>query len=153
MKKQFRSLFISLFVILWIIIFHYESLRYFYLSPLFGQNLPKLKLLFPPAGWIMFYNVDDSAGFVEVYGSRDKELFLIDPHDIFATRTIGFDNIHRNILSAVADPSISRQFCKFLNRKFPYYDRFIITTVYYPSLTKQSGVAVRQVKYQCSDSR
>ena len=98
----------------------------------------------------MFYNVDDSAGYVEVYGVKESTPFLIDAHDIFATRTIGFDNIHRNILSSVADPAMAKPFCKFLWRKFQYYERFIVTGVYYPSITKEPNKVLQQVKYQCA---
>src|SRR5438309_486667 len=85
--KNIRNTLISIFIILWIIVFHYESIRYFYLNPIFKRSLPKMKFLFPPAGWIMFYNVDDSYGLVEVLGVKDNILQVIDPHDILRTRT------------------------------------------------------------------
>src|SRR5437868_11707548 len=104
MKDQrLRNIIISLFVDLWIAVIHYESLRFFYLQPYFKRPLPKLKLLFPPAGWIMFYEVGDSDGFLEVYGIKGGDVQKIDPHDIIQVRTIGYDNIHRNILSQVSD--------------------------------------------------
>ncbi|MDO8580528.1 MAG: hypothetical protein Q7S13_03515, partial [Candidatus Omnitrophota bacterium] len=52
--KSVRNIFISLFVIVWLGIFHYESTRAFFLEPLFHRPLYKFKFLFPPAGWIMF---------------------------------------------------------------------------------------------------
>ena len=106
------------FVILWTLVFHYETLRANYLSPLvFGpprttaegrplrRQLPKLPLLFPPAGWIMFFNVDQSYGFAEIYGIRGNRPSLLDPHDIIETRSVGYDNIHRNVLIAALSPS------------------------------------------------
>src|SRR6185295_8127850 len=104
MNKSFRNILISIFVIFWILAFHYESIRYFYLQPHFKKTLWKVPYLFPPAGWIMFYNVGDNYGYVQVYGIKDKKIQPIDAHDIFRTRTIGFDNIHRDILSSVGDP-------------------------------------------------
>ena len=77
-----------IFIILWLGIFHYESIRYTYLNPLFQRNFPKFKFLFPPAGWIMFYHIDDDFGYVEVYGVKRGESQLLDPHEIFRTRTI-----------------------------------------------------------------
>ena len=150
-NERLRNSSITLFVIFWILLFHYESIRYFYLEPLFGKPLPKVKFLFPPAGWIMFYNVDDSYSFVEVYGFRGEKLQLLDPHDIFRTRTIGFDNIHRNVLSSVGDRHLAKSFCRFLNYRFPVFDRFVITSVYYPSITKEPYKRLQEVLYQCSE--
>lgn len=150
MDPRVRNIIISCFVIVWIAVFHYESTRYFYLQPFFNQPLPPVKLLFPPAGWIMFYSVDDSAGFVEIYGVADGVPVRIDPHDIIQTRTIMYDNIHRNILSEVADRDVKPAFCRFLRRKFPDFDNFAVTVVYYPSLTKMPHRKIQQVIYQCS---
>ncbi len=147
--KSIRNCLISLFVVAWTIVFHYESLRAFYLNPLFKRTLPKPKFLFPPAGWIMFFQVDDGYGFTEVYGIKNGKPQLIDPHDIFQTRTIMFDNIHRNILSTVADQHYARPFCGFLERKFPYFDNFMVSVVYYPHLAKERFERLQQVKYQC----
>ena|SRR3989338_10037798 len=147
---RIRNFFISIFCVIWIVVFHYESMRHFYLQPLLKRALPKLPLLFPPAGWIMFFNVDDSAGFVEVYGVTDGEPQRIDPHDIIQTRTIAYDNIHRNILSEVANPQLKPAFCKFMERKFPNFDNFLVTVVYYPSFTKTPHRKIQKVIYQCS---
>ena len=149
MSKRLRGVFISIFVTLFILAFHYESIRYFYLNPLFGKDLPKIKFLFPPAGWIMFYNVDDSAGFAEVYGVKNGYPQRIDPHDIIETRPIGYDNIRRNILSVVLSSEYKKQFCAFLERKFPGFDNFVITQVYYPSLTKIPRERMERVVYKC----
>jgi hypothetical protein len=61
-----RSRRISIFVVLWLFVFSYESLRQNYLGRWLHTALPKVMFLFPPAGWIMFYNVGDSTGWVEV---------------------------------------------------------------------------------------
>ncbi len=150
-NKKFRNTIISVFVVLWLAVFHYESIRHFYLEHLFGRTLPKVKFLFPPAGWIMFYNVGNGFTDVEVYGVKDKTLVLIDPHDIFRTRTIGFDNIHRGILGEVADPEMSRRFCPYLHRLFPYFDNFVIVGVYYPDMAKEPYEKRQAVQYQCRE--
>ena len=147
--KRLRHWFISLFVIVWTVVFHYESTRAFWLEPFFHRPLPKLKFLFPPAGWIMFYNVGDQFGFVEVYGFKDGQPELIDPHLILPTRPIGYDNIHRNALSAVLSQDIAPEFCRYLKRKFPYFDRFAVTYVQYPSLSKEPLKRLQQVMYVC----
>ena len=150
-SRKIQNTFITIFVVIWLAIFHYESIRYFYLEPLFGKTLPKVKFLFPPAGWIMFYNVGNGFGDVEVYGVKNDNLILIDPHDIFRVRTIGFDNIHRGILGEVADPEMRRTFCPYLHRLFPYFDNFVITTVYYPNMTKEPYERRLAIQYQCRE--
>ena len=52
---RLRNATISIFVVLWLFIFHYESTRIFYLNAATQSELPKFKFLFPPAGWIMFF--------------------------------------------------------------------------------------------------
>ena len=144
-----RNVWISLFVFVWIAVFHYETLRLNYLSPLAGRELPKLKFLYPPAGWIMFFTVDRSYGFAEVYGFRQGSPFLLDPHDIFATRAVGYDNIRRNVLITVLSPSASLPFCRYLRRKFPQYEQFSVVYAAYPDLVDQPSHVVHQVAYQC----
>jgi len=153
MPNKVRNVIISIFVILWLAVFHYESARYFYLQPLFNKPLPKVKFLFPPAGWIMFFNVDDVFGFVEVYGQKMKQSYIINPHEIIETRTIMYDNIHRNIMSTVGNGAYKYQFCEFLKRKFPDYDQFMITSIYYPSLTKNRFKQYRQIMYTCKGAK
>ncbi len=148
-NKRCANTLISLFVILWTIIFHYESIRYFYLTPWVKKPLPKVKFLFPPAGWIMFYNVEDSFGNVEVSGVKDGIPQMIDPHDIFRTRTIGFDNIHRGILGAVAGQEMQPSFCKYLSRRFSYFENFLVTVVYYPHMSEAPYERLQRVRYQC----
>lgn len=144
-----RNTWISIFVILWTLLFHYESIRYFYLNPFFHRDLPKMKFLFPPAGWIMFYNVDETCGFAEVYGIKNHHPEKIDPHRILATKAILYDNIHRNVLSSVLYESARPVFCRFLNRKFPEYEEFVILAAYYPSVIKEPGRKLSRVQYTC----
>ena len=143
---RWRRVSISVFVIFWILLFHYESLRAFYLSPLAGRPLSKFPLLFPPAGWIMFYEVDNSWSTAEVYGRKKiGEPEFIDPHRIFETRFVGFDNIHRNIMVNALDGRRTADFCGFLKRKFPEYDAFIVFLAGYPELVPKGG---RQKMYR-----
>ncbi|MBI3602031.1 MAG: hypothetical protein HY209_03965 [Candidatus Omnitrophica bacterium] len=144
-----RNIIISIFVVGWLVVFHYESTRHFYWEPLLGRPLPKMKFLFPPAGWIMFFNVDDSYGYTEVYGVKDGHPQMIDPHQILQTRAIGYDNINRNALVTVLSRDVSGPFCLFLHRKFPYFDSFLVTYVNYPSLTKRPFERLQAVAYEC----
>jgi len=159
--KRWRNILITLFVIGWTMVYHYMSLKHFYLEPLFKRPLPRVPMLFPPAGWIMFYNVGNESGEINVYGLKglnvqvhDQRMFVqgkeyqrIDPHDIFRTRTIFFDNIKRGLIyGAVGD---QKDFCDFLEFRFPYYDAFELRYITYPSLTKEPYKRVEQVYYQC----
>ena len=146
---RIRNVFITIFVILWTLLFHYESLRYFYLNPLLKRDLPQMKFLFPPAGWIMFFNVGDEFSYGEVYGLKDRQPQLIDPHLIFRTRTFGFDNIHRNVLSEAFVPYQQQPFCRYLRMKFPDFDNFVVTAVIYPSVVKTPSRRIVQVAYEC----
>lgn len=145
-----RNCLISVFVVMWLLVFHYESLRAFYLNPLFKRELPKVKFLFPPAGWIMFYHVSPQASNVEIFGLDANRLpQLIDPHDILQTRPIGYDNIHRGALFAFADPGNQGRTCAFLRRKFGYFSGFLVTYVQYPDVSKKRHDQQRYVLYQC----
>lgn len=144
-----RNIWISGFVIVWVTVFHYETLRLNYLSPLVGRELPKLKFLYPPAGWIMFYNVGRFYGAAEVYGVRDGQPNLIDPHDIFATRFVWYDNIRRNVLISVLSASAAPPFCRYLRRKFSQYDSFAIAYVVYPDLVDRPTDKLYQLAYRC----
>ena len=141
---------ISLFVIVWACVFLYESLRHSYLGPWLGRPLPKLPLLYPPAGWIMFFQVDKYYGFAEVYvlksGSKPEKL---DPHAIFATRGVGYDNIHRNMLVSVLDSRAGYAFCGYLRRKFPDNGGFVVVHAAYPDLIAEPDKVIRQVMYRC----
>jgi hypothetical protein len=144
-----RNRAITWFVICWTLLFHYETLRANYLSPLLKRELPKLHLLFPPAGWIMFFNIDRAYGFAEVYGIKDRTPMLLDPHDILETRAVGYDNIHRNVLIGVLYPQRAPQFCPFVKRKFPEYDSFAVVYAQYPDIVKTPERILRQVVYRC----
>lgn len=143
-----RKALISSFVVVWTALFHYESLRYNYLNRWFQADLPKLKLLFPPAGWIMFYRVDRSDGRAEVWGRRGAEAGLIDPHRIFATRWVGYDNIRRNVLITALNQAYAPSFCRYLRRKFPGYDGFVVMEVWTPSVLEPDR-QVKQLAYRC----
>ena len=149
MSTKLRNALIITFTILWSLLFHYESLRLRYLIPLFGRELPKCKFLFPPAGWIMFYEVDEREGHVEVYGVRNRQPELIDPHRIFATRWAGYDNIRRNIMITVLSRAYAESFCRFLRWKFPDYDGFVVAYAETPSVVERPRRVFRQVVYQC----
>ena len=147
--KAIRHSLISVFVVVWLALFHYESLRALYLNPFFGRNLPKFKFLFPPAGWIMFFNVGEEYSYAEVYGIKNAKPQLIDPHLIFQTRPIGYDNINRNVLSVVLSPEMARPFCGFMKRKFPYFDKIVVTAVQYPHVSQNSLERRQKIWYEC----
>ena len=147
--NQTRNSWITAFVVVWTLVFHYESTRFFYLNPFFKRELPKIKFLFPPAGWIMFFNIDQSYTMAEVYGVKEGKPELIDSHKIFATQAIGYDNIHRNVLSSVLYPQRKEDFCRFLKRKFPNDEGFLVAAVYYPSVIKEPAKKLYKVMYQC----
>ena len=148
-KRRRHNRLISIFVILWTVIFHYESTRHFYLDPFFGRPLPKVRFLFPPAGWIMFYHVDDSYGLAEIYRLNGTDAQFIDPHAIFETKAVLYDNIHRNVLSTVLSPYYQQDICRFLKRKFPDSPEFLIAAVYYPSVTKTPQKKLYRIDYIC----
>ena len=144
-----RSIPLTWFVICWTLVFQYETLRASYLSPFLGRELPKLPLLFPPAGWIMFYNIDRTYGFAEVSGIRNGMPTTLDPHRIFATRAVGYDNIHRNVLISVLSRAHQPSFCRYLMRKFPEYDAFAVVYGEYPDLIQTPERILYQVAYRC----
>ncbi len=148
-QRKIRNILITVFVIAWTLLFHYESTRLFYLSPLVWKELPKTRFLFPPAGWIMFYTVPESEGRAEVHGLKGKERELIDPHRIFENRWIGYDNIRRNVLSTVLNPVYARDFCRYLRRKFPDYDIFEVKHVVYPSNIRYPEKKIVETLYRC----
>ena len=148
--SRWRRCAITVFVAVWLIVFHYESLRARYLSPLVGHELPKLPLLFPPAGWIMFYQVDQAHGSAEVYGIRDGQPTPIDPHRIFATRFVWYDNIRRNILVSVLSIPYGPSFCRYLRRKFPEYEEFAVVYAQRPDVVRQPDRMIRKVLYRCT---
>ena len=144
-----RNAAITWFVICWLSVLLYETFRYNYLSPLIGRPLPKLALLFPPAGWIMFYEVDNTYGFAEVYGMRGGQPSMIDPHDIFETKAVGYDNIHRNVLVGVLSQDRAPAFCRYLRRKFPQHESFAVLYGQYPDVIAEPRRVEYRVAYRC----
>ena len=149
--KKIRNIVITLFVLTYGFAFHYESLRHFYLNPIFNKDLPKIKLLFPPAGWIMFYNVGSQYGHTEVYGVKNNVNQKIDPHEIFRVRTLGYDNIHRGILGVVTYRQKAPLFCAYLKKRFDYFDEFLVVSNYYPSFVEEPFNQKQFVQYKCTD--
>ena len=145
-----RHIFITVLVCLWLALFTYETFRGFQLKVLLKRDLPKTRFLFPPAGWIMFYKVGSTGGFYEVYGMKNKKPQLIDPHDIFRTRTIGYDNLHRGILGSAAQKRRGQDFCRFLRYRFPYFDEFVISGVYLPKMVENPYERYDNVQYKCT---
>ncbi len=98
----------------------------------------------------MFFNVDDHAANVEIFGIKEgKPAQLIDPHQIFQTRQIAYDNIHRGVMFSFMAEHARPQACRFLLRKFPYFQKFLVTYVEYPSPSKSPMEQNRYVIYQC----
>lgn len=153
MTKPWRNRVITCFVIVWILAFHYESLRAFYLDPLAGRPLPKIKFLFPPAGWIMFYKVDQDYGHVRVIGYKNGQNFEIDPHEIFRVRTIGYDNVHRGVISAAASSRNREAFCNHLYRRFDAVDSFTVVSTYYPNFVEKPYEQYSQILYSCPERK
>ena len=146
---KWRDRFITFFVILWCLAFHYESVRYFYLQPLLKRPLPKIKFLFPPAGWIMFYHVDSGYAHNRIFGVKNSQSYEIDPHEVFRVRTIGFDNVHRGVVSGAASQRYRYAFCKQLYTRFKGNDNFIIVQDYYPDFVNEPYKRYQQVLYDC----
>ncbi len=144
-----RNTLITWFVIGWTLLFQYETLRAHYLSPLAGRPLPKMALLFPPAGWIMFFRVEPAYHFAVVHGIRRGQPIALDPHAIFETRAVGYDNIRRNVLVGVLYRETAGPFCGYLHRKFPAYDRFHVFSGAYPDLISAPERVVYEPAYQC----
>jgi hypothetical protein len=151
MTTHSRNKLISIFVLVWLAVFYYESTCYYYLQPALKRELPRLKFLFPPAGWIMFYNITGNFNYAEVYGVKNGVPQLIDPHQILQTRAIGYDNINRNALITVLSPGMADSFCPYLKRKFPYFDKFLVTYVEFPNLTEEPFDKRQAVAYTCGE--
>lgn len=147
---RWRNRWISVFVVFWLILFHYETFRLFYLSSWLDRPLPKTPLLFPPAGWIMFYQIDNGYGHAEVYGVKGTQTAIIPPHEIFETDAVGYDNIRRNVLIGVLYEERAARFCHFLKRKFPKYSAFVVAYAQYPDVIEQPGKVHRKVMYRCN---
>ena len=140
---------VNLFVVCWSLLFFYETFRTNYLSPLAGHRLPKFTLLFPPAGWIMFFNVDPGYGFAEVYGLRNGQHEMIDPHLIFHTKAVGYDNIRRNVLVSVLSQEAAEPFCHYLKWRLPRYEAFAVVYAQYSDTVNAPDQISRHVAYRC----
>ena len=147
--NNWRNRIITVFVILWSLAFHYESIRHFYLEIPFKRHFPKIKFLFPPAGWIMFYHVDAADANVRIFGFKGGQGFEIDPHEVFRVRTIGYDNIHRGVVSAAASNDNKDAFCRQLHRRFKDVDSFRVIYTYYPNFIKDPFEQYEQILYSC----
>lgn len=124
----------------WTLLFHYESLRYCYLEPLFRQYLPKVPFLFPRYGWLMYYKLANAWYSIQVYGVRkDKGPEPIDSHRILTTKPVGYDPIRRNLLTEVVPPKSVPDFCRYLERKFPEYDNFLLMFEGYEPLAPEKS--------------
>jgi hypothetical protein len=150
-NKKTQNILITLFVIVWLLLFTYESVKTFYLEPFFKRPLAKTKFLFPPAGWIMYFNVDDTFGYYEVFGVKGTNIVPLDPHEVIRTRTIMFDNIHRGILGTAANQAHAPKFCRYLKFRFPEFDKFVVTGNYYPSISKEPYNRIQKILYQCTE--
>ena len=146
-----RNTAINVFVTCWLLLFGYETFRAGYLSPLLGRRLPKFPLLFPPAGWIMFFNVDRTYGFAQVYAlpRGGTSPVKLDPHDIFETTAVGYDNIRRNVLVGVLSRDRAPAFCRYLRRKFPQYGAFAVVYSQYPDVVDEPTRVLSQLAYRC----
>lgn len=153
-SRRVRNTYISIFVVLWLALFQYESLRGFFFNGYLKQEFPKTRFLFPPAGWIMFYTVEPEGGYYEVVGVKGRQRHVIDPHEIFRVRTIGYDNIHRGILGSAYSPSnphVAATFCRYLNSRFPEFDRFYFMGYFYPNIIEKPFDRRERIIYQCDE--
>ena len=97
----------------------------------------------------MFYQVDRSYGSAEVYGETPDQRALIDPHRIFSTKGVGYDNSRRNLLIGVAYRERAADFCRYLRRKFPEYPAFEVAYAHAPDIVDHPDQVLRQVLYRC----
>ena len=99
----------------------------------------------------MFYHVDSAYGHRRVFGMKDDQVFEIDPHEIFRVRTIGYDNIHRGVISSAASERNKRAFCQHLYKRFENFDNFRILFTYYPNFITDPHLRYQQVLYSCKE--
>ncbi|MCA9395026.1 MAG: hypothetical protein KC900_12550 [Candidatus Omnitrophica bacterium] len=154
-NARVRNTYISIFIIFWLALFQYESVRGFLLNDRWKLNAPKTRFLFPPAGWIMFYTVEPEAGYFEVLGVKGRQTHVIDPHHIFRVRTIGYDNIHRGILGTAYNPDnpyVAADFCRYLNYRFPDFDEFLFMGYFYPNIIEKPFDRRQRIIYRCDET-
>ena len=97
----------------------------------------------------MFFNVDCGYGFAEVYGLRSGQHEMIDPHKIFQTKAVGYDNIRRNVAVGVLSQEAVGPFCRYLKWKFPAYEAFTVVYAQYPDIVNTPDQISRHVAYRC----
>ncbi len=155
-EQRLRDCFINYFVVIWLFLFFYYNTRSFLLEPFLRGafrnptlTLEGNKFLFPPAGPIMFYNVNSAFGHHRVLGIKNEEAFELDPHDIYLTRTFFYDNVHRGVLGEIGDLSNAPSFCYTMYRRMPEFDDFVVTLRVYPSLTTSRYVYREKLIYHC----
>ncbi|MBI3324572.1 MAG: hypothetical protein HYZ92_04760, partial [Candidatus Omnitrophica bacterium] len=90
-----------------------------------------------------------SYGFAEVYGLQQGRPALVDPHEIFPTRFVWYDNIHRNVLISVLSNQAAPGCCRYLHRKFPQYEAFAVAYAVYPDVVNSPSQIYRQLAYRC----
>ena len=154
--SRLRDQFISIFVVIWLLVFMYNTARHFLLRPLWTKFFPQSaiefpinKFLFPPAGPIMFYNVDDSFGSFRVSGIKDGQLYELNPHQVVLNRTLFYDNIHRGVLGVVAARESIPDFCRMMVRRFPEFDDIAVGIRQYPSLIRSRTLYKEGWLYRC----
>ncbi|GEM_PF-978650 len=157
-RRELRDRFISCFVVIWLVLFFYNNTRHMLLEPFFRKslhnptfNLAMNKFLFPPAGPIMFYDVGDAFGYHKVFGIKGGQIFELDPHQIYLSRTLFYDNVHRGVLGDIADPGNIPLFCRVMHRRMPEFDDFAVVFRVYPSLMESRYQYRDGLRYRCGD--
>jgi hypothetical protein len=97
----------------------------------------------------MFFHVDERYGLCEVYRGTPGGPIRIDPHAIFETKAVGYDNIHRNMLVSVLDRRLGPAFCAYLRRKFPGNKGFAVVHAQYPDVIRRPDRLLRGLAYRC----
>ena len=147
--KKGRKILISLLILAGMVLFHYESIRFLYLSPALGR-LPEIPFLFPKNGWTLFYKFENFWVNLEVFGSpKGKNPEWIDPHRIFRTRFWGFDTVPHNSLMNIAIYGTQPEFCAFLKKKFPAYENFLLVQSGYRQLVPRRSEKEVFSYFQC----
>ncbi len=155
-NRAVRDRFITLFVLIWLIVYFYNNTRLMLLRPFIQRHFPRAaahlpvnQFLFPPAGPIMFLHLDDTFAHFVVYGVKDLKLYELNPHKIIQNRTLFYDNTHRGVLSAIADRETAPSFCRMMDRRFPEFDDFVVALRRYRSLSRQPHIYEEAGIFRC----